>query len=57
MDDVNKKRQRIYKHIPFHTTNLLLFDSVTLDRQPVRLIDVTKWSGRNLQNEYITILE
>lgn len=57
MDDVNKKRQRMHKHIPLHTTNHLLFDSVTLDGQPVRLIDVTKRSGRNLQNEYMTILE
>ncbi|WP_242311723.1 helix-turn-helix domain-containing protein [Bacillus cereus group sp. BfR-BA-01331] len=57
MDNVNKESQRMYDHIPLHTKNLLLFDSVTLDGQPVRVIDVTKRSGINLQNEYMTIPE
>lgn len=57
MDDVNKESQRMYDHIPLYTSNLLLFDSVTLDGQPVRVIDVTKRNGINLQNEHMTIPE
>ncbi|PIE92733.1 DNA-binding protein [Bacillus fungorum] len=55
MDNLNKESQRMYDHLPLYTNNLLLFDSVTLDGQPVRVIDVTKRDGINLQNERMTI--